>query len=79
MALTKKQSQILRYCKANGGITKKQAVVLIDDYYHNADFLVGQILSRMVNAGLLTRVKPGVFIAGGQPKKSDANQIKLEL
>lgn len=83
MSLTTKQSTVLKFCQENGGITKAQAMELINDHYHNGSKHVGETLSRMVNAGLLIRVKPGVFIAGtgkkNKPATIDAGQIKMEL
>lgn len=46
----------------NHQITKEQAVTLLgDNYFHNAEKYVGEILARMVNSGILTRLKPGIF------------------
>jgi hypothetical protein len=65
MALTVKQKKVINFCHQNGGnITKKQAMELIDDYYYNGAKWVGDVLSRMVKAGMLTRVKPGTFKTG---------------
>ena len=36
-------------------------------YYHNGEKYVGEILGRMVNAGLIERVKPGVFRLPDKP------------
>ncbi len=56
-----------------GTITKAEAVALIGDrYYRHADKYVGDILSRMVDAGMLTRVKPGVFTIGNGKAKVKA-------
>jgi hypothetical protein len=60
--MTPKQREIRNFAFKNGGITKAQAVELLKgDYYCNAAFHVGNVLSRMVNAGILVRVKRGVF------------------
>lgn len=64
--MTPEQKQIIAIFQANGGeATKTQVVKEIGiNYYCNGDKHVGQRLSRMVNAGLLIRVKPGVFKIG---------------
>jgi len=76
-----KQAAILRECKNLGGtITKKDAVRLIgQDYYSHAEKYVGDVLSRMVDAGFLVRVKPGTFKLGkvGKAEKADNNQTEL--
>lgn len=76
--MTDKQKALLVYARANDNkITKKEAVKLIGHhYYHNASKYVGEILSRMVNAGTLTRIKQGSFQLGtGTPFIE--NQIEL--
>jgi hypothetical protein len=64
--MTPEQKQIIAILQANGGeATKTQVVKEIGrNYYCNGEKHVGQRLSRMVNAGLLIRVKPGVFKIG---------------
>ena len=60
--------------QANGGeVTKAQVVDAIGgNYYCNGDKHVGDRLSRMVNAGMLIRVKPGLFKIGtGKRSKSE--------
>jgi hypothetical protein len=83
MSLTLKQSAVLQFCHENGGITKAQAMGLINTHYCNGDKHVGDCLSRMVKSGLLIRVKPGVFITGNGKKNKPASivagQTKLEL
>lgn len=83
MKLTPKQSAVIKFCHENGGITKAQAMGLINDHYHNGSKHVGETLSRMVNQGLLIRVKPGIFIPGEGRKNNlatiDTAQTKLEL
>lgn len=76
--MTENQETILNYTKANGGsITKKEAIDLIGDrYYFNADKYVGEVLSRMVKAQFLIRIKPGVFKIG-QVHLPNENQISL--
>lgn len=50
-------------------------------YYHNTDKHAGDVLSRMVNSGLLRRISKGVYSLGSGVKRKDkivpANQIKL--
>lgn len=49
----------------DGQIKKADAVELLGgSYYCNESKHVGDVLSRMVKAGLLTRVKKGVFEIG---------------
>lgn len=61
--MTSHQREILSLAVLRGGkITKQEAVDLIGrNYYCNAPFHVGNVLSRMVNARLLVRVKRGVY------------------
>ena len=76
--MTEKQVALLEYARANNNeITKKDAVKLIGHhYYHNASKYVGEIISRMVNTGTLTRIKNGSFRLGpGTPFIE--NQIEL--
>jgi len=63
MALTTYQRAIIAEAKRNGGkVTTGQAAALIGESgYKNQKQQAGEILSRMVNAGLLNRGKPGVF------------------
>lgn len=62
MALTEKQKKVIIYAQAHDNhITKAEAMALINDYYHNGSKHVGDVLSRMVNSGLLVRVSPGKF------------------
>jgi hypothetical protein len=81
MALSDKQKKVLAFCQANGGkITKQQAMSIIDTSYRNGEKYVGEVLSRMVNAGLLIREKPGHFKIGkmGKSKATGAeNQTTL--
>jgi hypothetical protein len=72
--MTPEQKQIIAIVQANGGeITKAQVVQEIGrNYYYNGENHVGQRLSRMVNAGLLIRVKPGAFKLGKGTKSKPA-------
>jgi len=63
--LTKKQKAVISYAREHGNkITKKEAMSLIDNHYCNGDKHVGDVLSRMVKASLLIRIKPGCFELG---------------
>jgi len=65
MPLSAKQKKVLAFCHQNDGkITKKQAMELIDDTHCNGEKYVGEVLSRMVKAGLLTREKRGQYKVG---------------
>ena len=68
--MTPEQREIMTILQANGGeVTKAQVVESIGgNYYCNGDKHVGDRLSRMVNAGMLIRVKPGVFKLGSGKK-----------
>jgi len=79
MALSEKQKKVLEYARAHDGkITKKEAMDIIDTHYHNGEKHVGDVLSRMVNAGLLIREKLGHFRIGkGRQVPEPENQTKL--
>lgn len=74
--MTHQQKAIIAMCQANGGdLTKKQVVEQYGhEYYANGAFHIGNILSRMVNSGMLIRVKRGVFKLG-KGKKSKPSTI----
>lgn len=63
MKITTSQTQILDVARSNGGtITTKQAIETIGSrYYHNQAKHTGEVLTRMVKAGLLKRVKVGDY------------------
>lgn len=78
--MTDKQQILFDYAKSNRQITKQKAVELIGKiYYCNADKHVGDVLSRMVKAGLLKRIKPGLFELGDRTNKTavPGNQLNL--
>lgn len=81
--MTPEQKEILQLLHQNNGtLTKKQVVDSLDGYYCNGAKHLGDRLSRMVNAGLLKRVKAGVFEAGSGKKAGtvgpvNENQITL--
>ncbi len=64
---TGKQQQILDFIRHNGGTARKAEIVtkFQGHYFHRyaADNCIGAILSRMVKAGVLERVKQGTFRA----------------
>lgn len=82
--LTKGQSEIMRYIREHGKITKAQAVQLIGGkYYYNAPKHVGDVLSRMVKSGLLRRESRGIYVMAKTmlknpgPDTQDKDQMKL--
>ncbi len=77
MPLSPKQKGILNLFNdsKDDTITKKQVVAeLGHEYYRNGAFHLGNILSRMVNARLLIRIKPGLFKKGNGTKNKRANE-----
>lgn len=85
MALTWKQKTVIDFINKSidKQITKKQAMELINDHYANGAKHVGDCLSRMVNSGLLERVKSGTFtigkgkLVGKQGIEENKNQTQL--
>lgn len=81
--MTAEQKEILALLHQHGGtLTKKQVVDSLDGYFCNGAKHIGDRLSRMVDAGLLKRVKVGVFEAGSGKKAGtvepvNENQITL--
>lgn len=60
----RKQRLIMNEARLKGGfITKQEAMCIygVNTYYCNAQKHVGEILTRMVNNGMLERLKPGHF------------------
>jgi hypothetical protein len=56
--------------RKSGSITKKEAVALIGHHYYcNAPFHVGNVLSRMVNAGMIRHIKNGLFTSPSKGKQ----------
>lgn len=79
---TEKQKAVIAYCLSHSNrITKKDAMAIINDHYCNGQKHVGDVLSRMVKAGMLIREKPGVFVLGkGKRNKrtvEDNNQPEM--
>jgi len=75
--LTPKQRKILDLAK-NGEFTKQEAVALIGDNYNSAEKYVGEVLSRMVESGLIIRVRNGVFRLPLPPERC-LTQIEMFL
>lgn len=72
-----KQRLIMSQARLNGGkISKKEAMEVpgVDTYHHNTAKYVGEILTRMVRKGWLSRVKPGHY-----ELKSNENPNQLKL
>ena len=60
--LSPKQSAIMGFVNKQGAITLDEATALVGgNVYHNAKKHTGALLANMVNLGLLTREKAGVF------------------
>lgn len=69
--MTKDQRTIYNFIRDNGTATKADIVALDGGkYYRHAEKYIGERLSRMVKAGLIERVKPGVFRIGGGKKQA---------
>lgn len=80
MALSDKQKAVITFCLSNGNkITKRDAMGLINTHYHNGEKHVGEVLSRMVNAGLLIRIKPGLFELGKGTKCLPATVVQNQV
>jgi len=76
MTTKQRRQKIIRFAIEHGNtITKQQAVELLGSaYYCNESHHVGEILSRLVNNGTLTRIKPGVFQLGGLPAVKETDK-----
>ena len=74
--LTPQQSAILALAREHGGtVTSKQVQENFAHNYHcNGEAHLGAILSRMVVANLLVRVKKGVFQVGTGKKPKPSTQ-----
>lgn len=60
--LSPKQAVVMSALKKKGTLTLTEAVDLIGgNVYTNRRFHVGNVLSRMVERGMIVRVKPGLF------------------
>ena len=77
--MTPEQKEILQLLHQNGGtLTKKQVVDSLDGYFCNGEKHLGDRLSRMVNAGLLKRVRPGVFEVGSGKKAKQVDPVIID-
>jgi hypothetical protein len=75
-----KQYEILGFVRSRGQAKKKEIVEEFDNYYCNGSKHIGDILTRMVNNGLLERPKKGVYQLRVKPLstvESDPNQLSL--
>lgn len=82
MSLTPQQADIIKLAQANAGrLTSKQVIDEFGDkYFHNGPKYLGLILARMVESGLLTRGKKGVFVIGkgkGAKESAESGQVSL--
>lgn len=78
--LTSHQKQILDFARSNGGTVKKSQVVerFGNWYYCNEAKHIGDCLSRMVRAKLLTRVRPGLYEIGTGTKIKPSSAAFIE-
>lgn len=80
--MTQKQKAIVQYLMT-GQKTKSQIVNRFKSWhYHNSNKHIGGILSRMVKAGQIVRIKKGVYCINEEPvhkakKEIDTNQQSL--
>ena len=79
MKLTTKQLQIMQHIEKYGSITKKEAVTILGrHYYYNASKHVGELLSRMVKSGHITREKRGTYVKPkGVHLSPDSKTLKM--
>lgn len=71
--MTHDQRTIYNFIRDNGTATKADIVALEGgQYYCNAEKYIGDRLSRMVKAGMIKRIKPGVFRIGSGKKPAKA-------
>jgi len=75
MALTQHQKAIIIYLQT-GHKEKKQIVNKFKSWhYANSNKHIGDILSRMVNRGLIVRVKKGIYGISKEPVSSVSEMI----
>lgn len=60
MNTTEYQKRVLTIAREKGTVTTQDVAAFVMTY-HNESKYAGQILTRLVNRGLLERVKPGVY------------------
>jgi len=80
--MTPDQRKIINFIQSKGTATKADIVALDGgQYYRNANKHIGDRLSRMVNAGMLERVKPVVFRIGSgkKPGNEPVNENQTTL
>ena len=71
--MTPSQRAIYNFVRSKGTATKEEIFSFTGDpYYRNGEKYIGERLSRMVNAGMLKRVKSGVFEIGIGKKSTPA-------
>jgi hypothetical protein len=62
MPLNPDQREVIRLIRERGQLTLAEAVQCFGQrIYRNAEAHIGRRLARMVNRGLIVRIKPGVF------------------
>ena len=75
--LSSKQAMIVKFI---GNDTYKKSEITAKFkhwYFHNADFHIGQVLSRLVNRKVLEKPKRGYYKKRGKPVVEDPNQLTL--
>jgi predicted transcriptional regulator of viral defense system len=78
MNLTDKQKILLDAAKEKGQLTKKEADKLLEKYYYyNHSKYVSEVLARMVSAGIMERIKVGVYRLKEASPYKDEDQLKL--
>lgn len=72
--LNRDQAEVMRLLRERGTLTLDDAVAIFGKrIYHNASAHIGARMSRMVDRGLIVRVKPGVFAI---PKQTTEFELK---
>lgn len=76
--MSKKQSVIIAFLRANERMTLDQAVGLIgQNYYAHARVWTGKLLANMVDRGMIRRWKPGVFIGAAHSMANAEADFRL--
>ena len=76
--MTPNQKKILNAIRERGRLTKQEACELIP-YYHNTEKHVGDVLTRMVRAGLIKRESRGVYVLGLGVRPEVKIEIQTDL